>query len=507
MTAELKRTVEILSSLEGYFESLAPYLQQTDRSKYDRLEKYIEKCIEYKTSFEKMSRSKKADEQYFQMLHDFTHLNIILQKIYKMLDIKIPVGEDISKTRAYRLTDVFNKITSIYRIYIRDLQNDIQNYVDEVDREITETDPLVLQKYWQTWPGSIDLYTKKIQQRLDISTREKNVNLTSSILEIIESDKAFILEENSHIDPFLSFNCVPFRACPVPMSWSDIVKNIPELASKSVKELSKQYGIVHLTRVTPRDYTHNLPTGVSAETGIRPEDIHINLIPHDSNKRTFEYSIHVSTGTHSGYIIVEEISDDKFRILVPRRHGSSPVIPRDNITIIKIREKRFGRPESYHKWIEESLIQNISSRVANLAKNEIARNRDVSLGIVRIVEGIVSEVKRQKSNKTMLDKFEDEKIDKTFCDLLLAELKDVYLLDILLYWIEDLKKTFRKELETEIGKMDPETLASKTFGENDEYELRETIHRVVTHILKKRQNIFQDLYNKQHKISVIKMNT
>lgn len=496
MDKKLSHTITVLDALSSYYESLHDYLKQSDASKLEKLNKWIKESDDYKTSFIKVvKRSKVSDEDAFEIIHLFTSLIGLLKKIYNTLDFKLPIGEEISKTRGFRLTEVFNKVTTIYRLYIRDIATELSSFVNLAATTVKTTKPDELQKYWQKWPNSIDLYTFLITKLLNNTFQEKDLNTRTRIYEILDADKSFILNEKKWISPFLTFNCVPFAETLLPVKFSEITRLIGSTSGK---------GVITISRVISGENNkiHALPKAVEWGPGINSNDIHESLISVKSDD-IWNWSIDIKdSSSTTEYCIIENLGSDQWRILVPWKFPRIWII-RDTL-VTKIKDSAFGRPNAYHTLLESSL--KINNRVANLV-TEIARKTDVGLNILRVTELLMVEVKQFKKFNTLIDILESPTLDKIFENAILHELHDkVHLLDALLYWLEWTRRDFRKELDILIAKNYKE-LNTSTVDVASLHNIQEILHKVVASLLKENKNIFQDLLDKQHKLDVVFSNT
>lgn len=496
MDKKLSHTIVVLDALESYFESLTEYLKQTNPAKYDSLHKWIGESERYKLSFTKIvKRETQTDEDLFEIIHLFSSLSNLLKKIYTELDFKLPVGEEISKTRAYRLTDVFNNITTIYRLYIRDIANELHGFISTAAERMKTTDPLELQKFWQKWPRAIDLYTLLITRILNRTYADKQEALRTLIFEILDADKRFILQEQSWISPFLTFNCVPHSETLLPVTKATIARLTGSTAGK---------GVITINRVTPgNNKIHLLPTGVTWGPSITTSDIKPSLIAVQTTAN-WRWSIDIQdTKDTKEYCIIENFGDDQYRILVPWKIPRVWIL-RDSL-IIKIKEHAFGRPIAYHSLLESSLLDTLSTRVANLVV-DTARKTDVGLNILRVTSILMIEVKRL-GKLTLESRLESETLDKIFETAIISELAPhVHLLDALLYWVEWTRRDFRKALDLSIVK-NTSWLAQTTLDVPAEHKIQDILHSAVNGILKENKNIFQDLLDKQHKLTVVFSNT
>lgn len=494
MDKKLSRAVDVLDALDSYFRSLETYIKQTDRDKFTKLEHGIEECRKFKNKF---STIQLDDSGLFQAVHLHASMRKLLADLYVMLDFELPVGEEISKTRAYRLSDVFNKITTIYRTYIRDVVSEANEIVELATTKIITKDPAELQSLWQKWPNSIDLYTNIMTSILNDSYRVKNRELTQHIFEILESDKRFILNEHKWLSPFLTFNCVPWMKTLSPKPWAEFARDLEIDASDEtfdgaivIRREQAQVSVIHL-----------LPKGMEWAKGIVETDIHETLEPLPASTQwNWDVKIHDGPDTQT-YYIIERTGEDRWRALVPWKYPGVK-LQRD-ILVHKIKEHAFGRPNAYHEQIERPLRQQLSKRVAVLAGEE-ARVQDVSLSVLRVTDSIMDELKRIKGET--LDRIDSPKLDKIFESAVLEELSrhDLTLLDAVLYWTDWTTRDFRRDLDAAVTRSASEFTTWDAVVEN----LVETcVHHAVDSQLRKASNVFQDLFNKQHKINEVRTHT
>jgi hypothetical protein len=522
MDLKLTRAVSVLDALGNYFESLETYLKQTDRDKFTRLERGLAECRQYKRKLEQI---KLDDDGLFQAVHLHASVRRLLEGLYTMLDFELPVGEEISKTRAFRLSEVFNQITKVYRTYIRDVAAEASEVVMTASQQLKVKNPLELQSLWQKWPNSIDLYTLAQTSLLNQSYRDRDRDRQQQIFEIIESDKRFILREQTWISPFLTFNCVPWVGTPLPVPWDAVVKALEaNERARTQKELapspeeSKEScaartfspdmdGSIVITRcIGQATVVHELPRGLTWGPGILESDIHNTLVPISESKWQWDIKVTDSTATIR-YYIFERMGDDLWRILVPWKFPR-PDVPRD-LLVHKIKERAFGRPNAYHELLERPLREHLSKRVAVLASEE-ARPQDVSLSVLRVTDQLMALVKADKGKP--LDRLDNEKLDRIFETAVLEELSkhDLHLLDAVLYWTDWMRRDFRRDLDATVEKMLHEKSDMSDFSEWSavaENRVEKIVHHAVESQLRKTGNVFQDLFDKQHKINEVRTHT
>lgn len=511
MDRKLSNAVAVLDALESYFESLETYIKQTDRTKYDKVEAGITKCREYRKKFE-ILKGETGDEALFQFVHLHQSMRVLLNDLYTSLDFELPVGEEISKTRAYRLTEVFDKITKIYRTYIRDVAAEASSIITHAATVLKSTNPLDIQKYWQKWPNSIDLYTLAMTTLLDKSYHEKDNEKRQLIFEIIESDKRFILNEQEWLSPFLTFNCVPHVATPVPMAWPALAEKLAEIApdvkwrGAGVVEGADASapGVILVEREQDAGVVHVLPRGLTWGPGITDDDMQTLLRPVMGTKWKWDIKV-TDTPATARYVIVERMGDDYWRVLVPWKYPRALVDK--NVLVYKIKERAFGRPNAYHENLERPLRHMLSRRVATLSSEE-ARNHDVSLSVLRVTDQLMAEVKRGKGPADR--RLENDKLDKIFEAAVLEELShhNFRLKDAIFYWADWMRRSFRKDLDAQVEKLvDAGGNDLKEWTAILENQVEKAVHAAVSGGLRKTDNVFKDLFDMEHKLNEVQMHT
>jgi hypothetical protein len=380
------------------------------------------------------------------------------------------------------------------------LGSQIGEIINDAHMAINISDPSELQQLWQRFPAAIDLYTKQITKILDLSYKTGDHELTTKIFELLDQDKRFILCESAWISPFLTFNCIPYISEPKDF------KSVMQQANAKCETLKDfkigQKGLIIVNRQTHTSLVHILPKNIEWGSGITKDDIQDTLFKFEPSDWNWEIDILDSNKTEE-YLILECLGD-KWRILVPWKFPST-WIKRDTL-ITKIKQKAFGRPEAYHKEFDNALYSIRSTRVANLME-EAARPVDIGLNILKITDALVQNVKR--GHGKIEDRLVMPELDKIFETAILDELQSrVILLDALLYWTEWTRRDFRKELDLKISKASEQlSEISHTWSANAEELVRQLLHDVVASLLKKSDNIFQDLMDKQHKLEVVKQFT
>lgn len=495
MDTKLYRAMDILDAMSTYFQGLENYLKQTDHDKYDAVERGIEECRGYKRQFESL---KLDDEGMFRAVHIHSQMRKTLQRLYENLDFKLPVGEEISKTRAYRLSEVFNKITAIYRTYIRDVAAEASEIVREAHSRLGTHDPSELQRYWQKWPGSVDLYTLAQTTLLDESYNTKNVAARTQILEILERDKRFILGEEEWISPFLTFNCVPWTKTPRPTEWAEVAAELEQAGVRPRRDND----VIIVERCQGRGPVHLLPKAMEWGPGVTESDIHNTLYtPEAASGWQWDIKIHDQPDTKQ-YLILECMGDDLWRVLTPWKFARAET-PREML-VNKIKSHAFGRPQAYHSQIERALRQQLSGRVAVIS-TEAARSYDVSLGVLRVTSGLMDHIKKSKGD--IYTRLDNEELDRLFETAVLEELSkhNLHLLDAVLYWVDWSKHNFRRDLDAAAEKIEIEN--PREWNDLVAHRVEKCVHHAVDAQLRKSSNVFQDLLDKQHKIDEVRVHT
>lgn len=480
MDKRISNTIKVLESIVEYIDSLSEYLQKHDHNKFIRIRNNIESCEEYKTKFISLAKNmtkSNSNDLYFQILHLFVSLSSTLIELYDEMDFEISVGEDISQTRAYQISANFEKITSMYRVYIKNIVAEVQDIVDEGVKKLRTASVSKLEEYstiWSEYPNSIDLYTSIISDAI-----KQNKIEMYEIERIVENNKKYIIDEDNWISPFLTFNCSPHPDTPEPVSFSK--------ASSIVGKESKECIIVHRQMI--ENIIHKLPASLRFGSGITKEDISPTLVGIEGDK----YDWKLDVKSESKYLL-EYLGKDQWRVLVPN----------NKVIVKKISDKAFGRPEAYHQWIEGALKKSVSSSVAGVIV-ENARLAEVGINILMITDALVTKVKKIKSND-VIAKLKDHSIVIAFEEIVIEQLKPhIHLNDALAYLMHRSANWFTQDINVEISKNQPPSKESIKDNEViEEHYIRQIIDAVITGLFVKSDNILQDLLDKQHKLDVVK---
>lgn len=486
MDKRITNVIEVLNAIDMYFESLKDYLKTTDPEKYTTLEKQRARADEFKNEFVKLSKQPNwSARDIFKLNAIFVSLTRLLNKMYKSLDFKLAVDEEISKTRLYRLTDIFNKVSSIYRLYIRDIAAQTSDLSKELSRMVTVDNPEELHQLFQEYPNAVDVYTLCISRMLNAAYQQKDQQRVRTIFNLIEQDKSFILDEQDWLSPFLTFNLKP-NDTKDPVSMEKLKTVYPDVDTCN---------LIIIKRIILNDKIIKPARSVPWGRGISADDITISLQDLQASD-IWNWDIEIVDRAATDYIFVEQLREDQYRVL-----SSGPLRNPKTAIITKIIEKKFGRPAAYHRILEQSLAPMVRTRVANLAI-ETSRKKEISFKIVKLESQMVESFKSLKQS-SYKERLRDPLMDKTFEIGVLEELEDIKLLDALVYWVVWIKKQFRQDLNKAIVAADiKETTEEYVFDQVSQI-LRDT----VANLVKKHKNIFQDIYDKQHILDVIVANT
>ena len=488
----MEKIIEATKNIEEYYNSVKEYINNAKplEQKFEKIHKLIK------------SSSKSSDlESKFQNLNQYILVSYLLKEIYDLLHLPISENDDISRTNALRINESFAKITKLYKTYIQDVISHSEEVVMNIYEELKSLslDPKELTMLWHKYPQSIQLYSLLIQDILDKNYKERNFDKVQEIVKILDDDKRFILEEKEFISPFLTFNLrvgTTFPPAPPLLSEKFLKNNDKEdnFLEDNENDIQKQgrkggdssSGEIIIRRHKTNNIIYNMPQqSFLATKGVTEKDIfHLYTTLENTSSLVWKWDITIKNPKADQFRIIEDLGVDK-RFLVPFAKQSKPEISKDDPIIKRILNHEFGRPYAFYTEVDKSLTSAIDERVANLS-SEDSQHEVVELGL-NIMD--LSDLMIKKFSTMYVEGpaiLED--YEKHIFKVLELYVEDAPM-DLVFLWIEKSKAEFKKELN--LIKWDSQTDHSKI------------IHDLIAKILKKNNNIFQDLIAKIHKLKLI----
>lgn len=472
----IENIYDAIESIESYYENILEYIKSNDYVK-----DLLDKVSNIKSKFSK-SLPQNIDEQ-IKFIHYYVILCYLLDELYSLLDFNDikKNNTDISNTKSIRIGEMFNKITTIYKSYIMDVSRQTQSYINGFVKSYKISGNIdnikTINNLWKKYPQSIELYQKILKLELDSSYQNKQTDISSFIINTINDDKKFILEQQDFLSPLLVFNLVPFNQ-----------------QFNSIDDLEKEYKIILIKRHTMHNSIYMMSNdNVGADKkGITLDNAKFRTLQNiDTQNQIWDWGIILPHSIEKDdddqkYVIVEELSQDLFRVLTKNKFQQFPgALTKQDPIIQKIFNKEYGRPTSYYAVVDElGVIKKYDDRVANLFIED-ASHLDQQLDDVGLnIMAFISELD-QKSNinkEDLLKKYEKHILTTLTESDQFSQCPS----DLLFLWIEKSKSEFIKELEPYQDKL-----------------TTEIIHTVVGKILKKNNNIFQELIKKSHKLITV----
>jgi len=461
----MKKIIEAIESIEEYYNSIEDYLK-SNQSLKTKLESLFNKINKLKINLSKLSDNL---EGKFDYIHQYVLLSYLLGELYNLMDFEIPVNDEFSKTRSLRTGEMFDKITKIYKLYIYDVASHSDELVAEFAKSLISKniDYKEITDLWKKYPQSIQLYTLLMNNILDQKYRDRDFETINSILKVLDDNKRFILEEKEFISPFLTFG--------LSIWLPSLILQEEEKAKEEKGE--KVEGTIIIKRHETNNILYNLPPqNFLATKGITKNDIfHLYSIVPNPKASTFQ--------------IIEELTPTIKRVLVPFAKQSSSILSRNESIVERILAHEFGRPYVFYSEIDHILESQLDERVANLSIEDSQHDIvDLGLNIMDLTDLMT---------KNFSTKYLEEKIyedyEKHIFKVLESYVEDTPM-DLVFLWIEKSKAEFKKEIE--IVKFS-----------DDKIEINKLLHDMIAKVLKKNNNIFQDLIAKLHKLKLVEANT
>lgn len=387
--------------------------------------------------------------KYFDMVSDYLQNNDtkkynLLVNLFNVEEPVKPTNEEEKYKYIHDLVNCIDKMRQIHEALDFEISTDItKTKAYELNKifEITKQQYLEFLDKIDIVEIAKSLRAKPSQEYFYKYPNSIELYLISANAQKIQDDISHILEQPEFISPYLSFNSVVLG------------------------KTKKADVIIH--RIQPTNVLHDLPKNLNTSQGLTKPDVGSNLTTIKNDIFRFEIE-----RLGQGKTVAENLGT------YMRRIECSPIEP------------KYGRPEAYHKFLDQALANAIDKRIANLSLEE-ANLPDVNFGIMAITEEIT---------KILVKKidFDNPEIDAQYKRMLIDQL-DITITDALLYWVEFSCANFRKQLMSNIKR--------KSWSDNTALatqQIRAVVSESVASQLRKDDNIFQELYNKQHKLETTK---
>lgn len=468
MDKRLSESIKILDALEVYFENISGYLRDNDQERFRTLSGLIEKAIQIKAELKTHPSSTLAVETIFKLVHLFTQLGRLMTLIYGQLNFQLPVSEELSKTRAYKLMSLFDDITSVYKVYIKDLETRNRDLVNWVFPHMSMTIPLKdVQALFHKYPMAIDLYVKYMTVRLNAGDME--------VLQLVELDKSHVLGEPKWTSPFLSFNLVPDG------KTYDMKELAAKIGSKETKfdKMAKTVGIIAWHREQPSGVIYHLPQSLDFTRGICTQDAMTPL--EQVTAKTYKWDVKIYNDDAKEFLCVETLDGHTWRIMQFKGRMLTP-----KLAIAKLLERQNGRPQAYNGLLEKAFLASINPHIRGAFGKDFTK-RDIQPHIQMVHAGLLKWFQEEKG--TTAEKLSGVRIIEVLRELLVKEI-DTKEIETFLYSLTSLETQFQKDFAKR-------PIPQSSIDDQTIWFAKES-KDILTTLIKKHENIFQILYQKAY---------
>lgn len=484
----LDETVKLLKPLVEYFENAKDYIGKFDQSRVNKIESIV-RNIESSRKGLLGFKKNDTDEYKFVVCHYITTLVEDIHQLYDTLNLPISMSSDnISGTTVKSLNVHFKKVSTLYSVYVRNLDTIVAKMIDSLTLE--SNNPSELSSLYSEYPNSTDLYTNKMLSLLNSAYKNKDTATVTKIQELIEHDKSVSLGEQPFVSPFLSFGLQSQNL--VPKDLQTIIKDLG-IRSKITKlsELQEKIGsgIIAVYRIQRENRVIVPPSKLSAPgEGICKIHKPIVFLP---DQKEDKWEIKVYGGSECDkYLCLEILSHkmDQIRVLAGWQPSDRYIqfVPRSKL--IKVLNRQLGRPDAYHKILDSALIDEYKSSIRSLVTTPIPVPWDIHLWALEIHTAVMESIKRVDIDQKVI-----EIMSTAFQHAIVQRIPKVRCVDTVLYLINWLDRQFQKDLL--------DILVQNTF--EDDIAFGYQVKEVIDSLLKKHKNIFNIVTSKEYWINSI----
>lgn len=500
MDVYISQMQDVISALTSYFENMKTHIKNNHPNRYVRLEKLDYDNIKLFEDLSKLRAAKNevSMENVFHISHVLQLITVNLGKMYDTMQFPLEVSEDLSSTRYVKLTSMFNQITAMYRLFIKDVSSQQHTIVTTLyDSLNTKDDYRQASASFRKYPGSIQLYILYVSTLMDKSFHEKNKELQSTLVEIIEQDKSFILEEVEWSHAFLSFNLVPN---------GPVCKTVDALCA-FIRSSGINISAANLNDLAAR--LHDLKIGMVTVSRPQRSNAIINPIPkHDVKKgisdaqvrtrileffdgKSGDWSIKVDNSNDT-YIVVETLGE-RYRLLTPWSYKKLVI---HHSQIRNMFNTHNDRPHRYNMLLSSHIMKNWNRHVYEFMKSD-APQTQLNVKAEGLQRAVIRVYRDDKSRTPLHKRVISEAVQTAFRIALDEEL-GTSLHDIRFYFVDDLCEQFIGECSVNAAEI------QESIGREQELLLVEKVyHDSITKVLKNNKPTFNVLPQNEYILKTI----
>jgi hypothetical protein len=306
--------------------------------------------------------------------------------------------------------------------------------------------------------------TNKINKAFKMQESKK----AKELIDLIESDKSFILGESLSVNPYLSYGLIPDNK--IYSTIDDIKTSLSNLVD------GQKYGTILFTRIVPstKHINFNLPRKTwKVNESIDEEQIKesalVEIVQHDKlsevPKLKFDIEVIDNDITPDKFLCIEKIFENKFRIL--KFFTFSQLVSKDRLK--KLLLKSTQRPEAYNSIIENIIINNNKLDKTQL----VIYNTKIDISVINSIMIAANDIsktfyiefaKKNKEQKKIFDMFDSIPTLSTRIVKKMLEILGIDIVDSHLYYINDFQILYTNEFRNiSISEVKNAVLTNKIF--------------------------------------------
>jgi hypothetical protein len=298
------KTIHVL--LQRYYKSIEDVLKVRFIDVYDTSNPYI---VQLSNTVSKITLEPiESEEDKFKVYHLINLSWIVLQKLYQ--NISFVIDEDPNNTskseseshliKLKEMSAKYSKLALTVRIYDLDFLDSIT-----ITKKFSE-----INKWFRKYPQSVPLYVH-VTTKLIVDNKEE----AKKILDTIELDKTFTLNETMWSSSFLSYGLLPEP------ELFESIDNIKDHYFKNEPDLESVGEIIFNRMLPANDHVSlYLPqkswmVGVSLNVDQVKESKIVNIQPKKTKGHNLLFDIKVTNADADKFICVEQIADSSYRLV------------------------------------------------------------------------------------------------------------------------------------------------------------------------------------------------
>jgi hypothetical protein len=313
MREEIANIKKIYDLLQKYYSNIEELIKIRFIHIYDIVNKYF---VELTNTMKELQMPHDLNDlTKFRMYHLLNLSWLLLQKIYQNISFVIDEDPDnTSKSEGEKYLIKLKEMTTTYSTLVLKIQLYDTSFLESID--IQSQNYKDINTWFRSNTHSIPLYVFISTKLIDKYFKEGNRSEAKKIIDLIELDKTFILDENSWNNSFLSYGLLPETQI------FDSVDALKHHYFKSDNEDDTNIGEILFIRMLPSNNNINLylpqktwMPNVPLDTDQIKESKIVNIQSKKSKDSKLSINIEIKGATADKFVCIEQIEVSSFRLL------------------------------------------------------------------------------------------------------------------------------------------------------------------------------------------------